>query len=89
MHGDTDSFVMYIVLLISETYITAGIMGGVTIGLILCDIFYIYKTYKKEEQRLKNKYGDEFLEQVTWFKKRKNDQSWKSWIVAIKISSKW
>lgn len=58
---------------ITGMYVAAGVMGGVAICLILCDVFWIYRAYKKEEQRLKNKYGDEFLERATWFKKRNKD----------------
>lgn len=62
-----------LISLIIGNYIVVGIIGGITIFLICCDVFWIYKVCKKEERRLRDKYGDEFLERATWFKKRKKD----------------
>lgn len=53
-------------------YGLAGLFGVVSI-VCLCTDIYTYKTYKKEEQRLRNEYGDEFLERATWFKKKRKD----------------
>lgn len=65
LFGVTNKFSMY--------YGSAGMFGAGAVFVLRYDIFYIYKTYKKEEKRLRDKYGDEFLERTTWFKKRRKD----------------
>lgn len=61
---------------ISTTFTIFYIMSGVFVAtsvFLLCVDIHAYKIYKKEEQRLRNEYGDEFLERATWFKKRRKD----------------